>query len=312
MMESAPRDLIDDSNYVLRVVASETLDQEGNLVGETRSLEAVAYNPPADQILGYGSTSIISRIKPGVVVKSPQFSWWHCPTAASHHFVQDIKHSFNVEEQILEILGENPRIIRFLGPSENPRGLMFVEANAGNLQTYIDQHNDEINTALRLQWCSQSAEAIGYIHQKGVIHSDLRPENYLLHRNADGIFNLLLSDFGGSRSSVINGTHLPDPGFFDPRKPWVATKATDIFSLGSVFYTIMTGHWPYRSPGPFTSGEELWTYGKKVDELFSLSKFPTVEGIIGGPVIQGCWMDQYGEVETILHDQNVIFKEVST
>ncbi|KAK2752496.1 hypothetical protein FQN54_008089 [Arachnomyces sp. PD_36] len=285
--------------------------EENRTVASNGSSEPVAYDPPVKEVLNHGSTSVITRIKPGIVLKSPRYSWWHSPTAESHDSVKHIKHSFSVEEQILGILGEHPRIIKFLGPSQNPRGLLFVEANAGNLQTYIDQRNGVLNTTLRLQWCSQAAEAIRYIHRKGVIHSDLRPENYLLHRNASGILNLFLSDFGGSTSGVIDGGHLPDSGFFNPRKPWVSTEATDIFSLGSVFYTIMTGHWPYKSLGPFKSVEEKLTYGDKVDELFSLGRFPPVKGLIGGAVIQGCWMEQYGEVETILHDQDVIFKEVS-
>jgi serine/threonine protein kinase len=160
-----------------------------------------------------------------------------------------------------------------------------------------------------MKWCTQAAEAIHYIHTKGVIHSDLRPENYLLHTDSNGIFNLYLCDFGGSTCGVLDGGNLPDSGFFDPRKPWVSTVATDIFSLGSVFYTIMTGHWPYRSPGPFQSGEEMWQYGTRVDDLFSQSKFPTVEGLVGGSIMEGCWMDHYKDMGTILHDQRVIFEE---
>ncbi|EEH02619.1 conserved hypothetical protein [Histoplasma capsulatum G186AR] len=257
---------------------SQTHIEENRAVAWDGSSELVVYEPHFKEVLDHGSTSIITRIKPGVVLKSPRYSWWHSPTAESHDSVKHIKHSFNVEEQILGILGDHPRII---------------------------------NTILRLQWCFQAAEAIRYIHQKGVIHSDLRPENYLLHRNSDGILNLFLSDFGGSTSGVIDGGHLPDSGFFNPRKPWVSTKATDIFSLGSVFYTIMTGHWPYKSAGPFGSLKEKLSYGERVDELFSLGMFPPVEGLIGGNIIQGCWMEQYGEVDTIVRDQSIIFEEIS-
>lgn len=160
---------------------------------------------------------------------------------------------------------------------------------------------------LRLKWCYQAAEAVHYIHQKGVIHSDLRPESYLLHNES---LDLLLCDFGGSTSGNIDGGHLPDSGFFDPRKPWVSTKATDIFSLGSIFYTILTDHWPYRSPGPFASVEDKLAYADMVDELFSLSKFPSTDGLMGSFVIQGCWMDRYKDAEEILHDYRSLFKDL--
>lgn len=185
--------------------------------------------------------------------------------------------------------------------------MLFVEANVGNLQTYLDRHNDGIDTKLRIQ----AAEAIRYIHQKGVIHSDLRPENYLLHSNASGVLDLFLSDFGGSACGDIDGGHLPDSGFFNPQKPWVSTEATDIFSLGSVFYTIMTGHWPYKSPEPFKSVEGKCRYSENVDVLFSQGKFPTIEGLAGGVIIQGCWTEQYKDAESILHDLRVISREGS-
>jgi serine/threonine protein kinase len=197
---------------------------------------------------------------------------------------------------------------RFLGVSHEPPGLLFAEACGGNLQTYLDQHAGMTSLALRLKWCSQSAEAIAFIHQKGVIHSDLRLDCFLLQFN-----DLLLCDFGGSStaSGSIDGGHLPDSGFFNPNKPWVSTKETDIFSLGSIFYTIMTDHWPYRSPGPFTSVQEKELYANKVDELFSLNKYPSTDDLVGGYVIQQCWEGQYERVEDILHDQASLFRPIS-
>ncbi|RHZ55478.1 hypothetical protein CDV55_103824 [Aspergillus turcosus] len=284
-----------------------TATEENENVIFAEPSEPVAYEPPFE-VLSQGSTALVSRVRPGVVVKSPRFSWWHSSTGATHKLVKDIQKSFSVEEQIYEILGEHPRIVRFLGVSQDPRGLLFAEASGGDLQAYIDQHVGTTDPALRVKWCREAAEAIHYIHQKGVIHSDLRPESYLLHNES---LDLLLCDFGGSTSGNIDGGHLPDSGFFNPRNPWVSTKATDIFSLGSIFYTIMTDHWPYRSPGPFTSVEDKLAYGDMVDELFSLNKFPSTDGLLGGSVIQGCWMERYDEVEEILHDQDSSFKDCS-
>lgn len=207
--------------------------------------EPVLYEPPFNEILGEGSTSLIGRVNPGVVIKCPRYSWWHSEAAENHPFVKDIKRNFEVEEQLLDILGMHPRIIRYassnpsysvqmfinlysryIGVSKEPRGLLFTEASDGNLQAYIDRHNDTIDLSLRLKWCLQAAEAVHYIHQKGVIHSDLRPENFLLHSDSENKLDLLLCDFGGSTNGDIDGGHLPDSGFFNPCKPWVSTEAT--------------------------------------------------------------------------------------
>ena len=199
---------------------------------------------------------------------------------------------------------------RFLGRSESPRGLLFAEANRGNLQAYLDAYNDEIDIVTRIRWRTQAARATWYIHQKNVIHSDQRPENYLVHSDDNGTLNVYLTDFGGSTCGDIDGGHLPDSGFFNPRSAWVSTVATDIFSLGSVFYTIMTGHWPYKSPGPFESVEEMDHYEEMVDTLFSEGKFPTVEDLDGGAIIRGCWTEQYKDAETLLHDQELLAIEL--
>lgn len=79
----------------------------------SESLELVRYNPPSSmEVLSVGSTATVTRIKPGVVLKSPHFSRWHSKSAESHRLVRDIKHYFCVEEKILAELGEHPRIIR--------------------------------------------------------------------------------------------------------------------------------------------------------------------------------------------------------
>lgn len=185
--------------------------------------------------------------------------------------------------------------------------MLFEEASDGDLQTFIDQHNDTIELSLRLKWCCQAAEAIQYIHTKGIIHSDLRPENFLLHTDFKSNLDLLLCDFGGSTSGDIDGGHLPDSGFFNPCKPWVSTETVDIFSLGSVFYTIMTGHWPYKSPGPFKSVTEKDDYEELVDTLFASQRYPPVDDIPGGTVIQGCWTEKYDTVDALIRDQSLSF-----
>lgn len=183
---------------------------------------------------------------------------------------------------------------------------MFVEANQGDLQRYLDNQGEAISTDLRLKWRLQAAESIAYIHSKGVIHCDLRPKNFLLHAsevNKDP--DLLLCDFGGSycktSDGLIDGKHLPDAGFFNPRNEWVATAATDIFALASIFYTIMTGHWPYRSPGGrFASGEDMIAYMEMVDKLFMDQEFPSIQDLVGGDIIRACWFEEIKDAETIV------------
>lgn len=156
-----------------------------------------------------------------------------------------------------------------------------------------------------MKWCRQVVESIKYIHSHGIIHSDLRPENFLVHATAPESLDLWLCDFGGSTCERLglDGGHLPDSGFMDPNAPLVSTISTDIFSIGSILYSILTGHWPYGQPGPMErTVEEMTKYGEHVDNLFRKGQFPNVQKVSGGRIILGCWTYAYATADEILKD----------
>ncbi|KAF5019178.1 hypothetical protein F66182_8828 [Fusarium sp. NRRL 66182] len=272
-------------------------DSQNTIGMDYRPREVVA-------ILHHSTNAIVGRLGDDTVLKYPRYAWWDFPGAEQkYHLVQTAKASFLTEGEILTILGDHPRIVKFLGRSE-PEGFKFAEADKGNLQQYIDSSFHTMTPEIQAAWCLQAVEAIVYLHTKDVIHSDLRPENLLLYSRANGGIEMRLCDFGGSTYGEEIGLNLPDPGFFDTRKVPIPTPATDIFSLGSVFYTIMTGHWPH-----WADGEELSAYGRRVDELFSRGEFPTVSNLYGGSVIQGCWNGKYVTANELLLDCRQVFND---
>jgi serine/threonine protein kinase len=164
---------------------------------------------------------------------------------------------------------------------------------------------------LRLSLAEQAAEAISHIHEYGVIHSDLRPDNFLVddsgERSADGSasLKLWLCDFGGSTCEVLglDGGHMPDTPFFDPRiTPWESKPATDVFCVGSILYVIMTGYWPFRISAPPSTAQDMDNYRDKVDELFMQGIFPDTSGLQGAGVIEGCWTYRYNSAAEALND----------
>ncbi|KAF2195603.1 kinase-like protein [Zopfia rhizophila CBS 207.26] len=253
-----------------------------------------------------GSTSDFFRIGPGVIVKSPMKVWVKNPNHKK--LEEEMERAISFERRVLEKLGSHPRIVPYLGVHAPSKGILLTEAKYGNLQAYIDSKNAVIDDSLRRKWAVQAAEAIVYVHGQGVIHSDLRPENYLVHAT-DGLpvgpspsLDLWLCDFGGSRCDELglNVNHLPDEPFFDPRMPWTSTPATDIFSLGSIFYTILTGHWPYmEGPSPVTM-EAKNAYETQVNWFFAAGIFPDVSNLSGGNAIRGCWQHQHKTAEDVL------------
>ncbi|KAH8723528.1 kinase-like domain-containing protein, partial [Phaeosphaeriaceae sp. PMI808] len=135
-----------------------------------------------------------------------------------------------------------------------------------------------ISDSLRYRWCIELAEGIVYIHSKGVIYLDMRLDNVLVNAT----LSLWLCDFGGSKCDELglNGGYLPG----GPRLGFVSTLATDIFSLGSMLFIILTGYLPFTTGldgEPFTNRR---FYKEYVNESFKAGEFPVVTGLKFGDI----------------------------
>lgn len=175
---------------------------------------------------------------------------------------------------------------KYLGPYGSS-SIRLGEASNGTLQAYLEKHNAVIEDRLRYRWCIELAEGFAYIHSKDVIHSDMRLDNVLVNAK----LGLWFCDFGGSKCDALglDGKHFPDDPFFDPRLGFVSTPATDIFSLGSLLFVILTGNLLFASGLKGEPFDDMQSYEVYVNERFKNGDFPDVTGLIGGDVIQRCW-----------------------
>ncbi len=99
------------------------------------------------------------------------------------------------------------------------------------------------------------ARALEYTHEHGIINRDIKPSNILLTEKGLP----MLTDFGlvkifetrGATSLTASGAGLGTPDYMAPEQ-WTgeATALSDIYSLGVVFYEMITGHRPYASDTP--------------------------------------------------------------
>lgn len=98
----------------------------------------------------------------------------------------------------------------------------------------------------------QVAQGLGFAHQRGVVHRDIKPDNILI----DSQGRAVITDFGIARldnSEVTRtGEILGTPHYMSPEQ--VLGKEldgrSDLFSLGVVFYQLLTGAKPFTGPTP--------------------------------------------------------------
>jgi eukaryotic-like serine/threonine-protein kinase len=98
---------------------------------------------------------------------------------------------------------------------------------------------------------TEVADALQYAHDQGVIHRDIKPENILLHNGrvivADFGIALAVSAAAGGRMTGT-GLSLGTPHYMSPEQATAdkhITNRSDIYSLGSVMYEMLTGEPPH-------------------------------------------------------------------
>ncbi|KAI5464519.1 kinase-like domain-containing protein [Mariannaea sp. PMI_226] len=250
-----------------------------------------------------GSTSTLFRIRSGLIMKCPAQL---CEKMCSDYEAQvnHISRCFMVEKKILEFLGEDPRVVKYCGWHEDKKALILEEASHGSLQLFFDDKHQIPSEELQRRWSRQVIECVRYIHSRGVMHCDIRPENFLIHASPDDNLNIRICDFGGSKCEEldVDGYAFPATAFLHPSDAESEpSPVVDFFGLGSVLYFIQTGHWPYRGPGStFDTREAADEYEQRIQTHYEKGEFPDVRHLIGGAVIKGCWDRKYSNATEVL------------
>ncbi len=152
---------------------------------------------------------------------------------------------------------EHPNIVTIfdIGEEEKERTryhyLAMEYLPGGNLANYIQQSRVPLEQALN--WMKQLANGLFYAHKKEVVHQDIKADNIFITTEGD----IKIGDFGLARLMAnkiyVNPTikGMGTPAYMSPElcKGEQQDLRSDIYSMGVLFFEILTGNLPYRANG---------------------------------------------------------------
>jgi WD40 repeat protein len=145
-------------------------------------------------------------------------------------------------------------VVQIYAVEEQPIPYLVMEYIPG--RTLQKKLNDDgpLETPEMLRLAVQIARGLAAAHAQGLIHRDIKPGNILLEEAIEP--HARITDFGLARaaddasltqSGVVAGT----PMYMAPEQAEGKTidQRADLFSLGSVFYVMLSGRPPFRASG---------------------------------------------------------------
>ncbi|WP_350448836.1 protein kinase domain-containing protein [Rossellomorea vietnamensis] len=143
----------------------------------------------------------------------------------------------------------HPNIVSIydVGEEDDLYYIVMEYVHGMTLKQYIQQHSP-VNVDKAIDIMKQLTIAMSHAHQNHIVHRDIKPHNILLDEEG----NVKITDFGiamalsatsiTQTNSVLGSVHYLSP---EQARGGMATKKSDIYSLGIVMFELLTGRLPF-------------------------------------------------------------------
>ena len=117
----------------------------------------------------------------------------------------------------------------------------------------LSRLNNGVSLQAGLKYLKDVARALAYMHEQGFVHGDVKPENLMFANNTQ----IHLVDFSVARKQIVETSEITKgssviatPEYMAPESLSGSDLRSDIYSLGIVFFRVLTGGLPYSADSP--------------------------------------------------------------
>ncbi|MDE3200578.1 MAG: serine/threonine protein kinase [Acidobacteriota bacterium] len=191
---------------------------------------------------------------------------------------------FKREEEIGQQL-DHPGIVKTFNSEERSRLYLVMEWVNGRLLRTILNEEKKLPIGRATKIAIHILNALDYMHKRGIVHRDLKPENVMV----DSHDNIKIIDFGiamkedARRLTFVNlSSTLGTPDYISPEQVegHRGDQRSDIYSLGIMFYEMLTGRVPFIEPNPLAAMNERLQHDPKPPRELNPDIAPALEEIL--------------------------------
>ncbi|XP_019703609.1 serine/threonine-protein kinase STY46 isoform X2 [Elaeis guineensis] len=170
----------------------------------------------------------------------------------SEHLNETEGAEFTQEVMILREV-QHGNVVRFIGACRKPPQFCIVTEymSGGSLYDFLHKHHNILELPVLLKYALDVCRGMDYLHQKKIVHRDLKTANLLMDNN----HVVKVADFGVARFQNQGGDMTAETGTYRWMAPEVINHQpynhkADIFSFAIVLWELATSKIPYDNLTP--------------------------------------------------------------
>jgi serine/threonine-protein kinase len=207
--------------------------------------ELIAGRYELEELVGTGGMSSVYRAHDRLLERDVALKVLHAQFTADDDYVERFRREARSVAQL-----SHPNIVTVIdrGEQDGRQFIVFEYVDGENLKSLIERRGP-LPEREAVELTLQIARALGFAHEHGLVHRDVKPQNVLL--NGDG--RAKVTDFGIARSLDVHGgltqtgTVLGTSDYIAPEQARGARvdAQSDVYSLGAMLYELLTGEVPF-------------------------------------------------------------------